>query len=210
MREELARAWIEHKVDDGGAVDYTAMAREEWMLNRDQYLTAETIDVAHILISTEDRTNEEALSIASALHEQLLTSPEQFAELARTRSDDPGSASRGGTYPDVKRGDMVKPFEDVAFALEIGEISEPVLTDFGYHLIRLDGKQSPEQQPFDAVRVQLENQARERYRERKRREYLQPLYAEEIEVTRDSVENAVERALGPDVLARNAQDEADP
>lgn len=209
MREELARAWIEHKVDDGGAVDYTAMAREEWMLNRDKYVTPETIDVAHILISTENRTPEEALMLASTLHDQLRESPENFSELAKANSDDPGSASRGGTYPGVKRGDMVKPFEDAAFALDVGEISDPVLTDYGYHLIKVDGKTSPEQKSFDAVRLQLENQAREQYRERKRREYLQPLYAEEMEVTRESVENAVERALGPDVLARNAQEEAD-
>ncbi len=208
MREELARAWIEHKVDQGGEVDYTAMAREEWMLNRDQYVTPETIDVAHILIGTESRTAEEALEIAVDLQRQLQKDPSRFAELAREYSDDPGSASRGGTYPGVKRGDMVKPFEDAAFALEIGEISEPVLTDYGYHLIQLDGINPPEQQPFDAVRMQLETQARSQHRERKRREYLQPLYAEEMEVTRESVEKAVGKALGPEVLARNAEDGA--
>lgn len=210
MREELARAWIEHQVDEGGNVDYTAMAREEWMLNRDKYVTPETIDVAHILVSTSERSTEEAESLAQEIYAELQASPERFTELAETRSEDAGSAARGGTYVGVKRGDMVAPFENVAFSLEINEISEPVQTDYGFHVIRLDAVNPPEQMSFEAVRLQLETQARELHRERQRRAYLQPLYAEDIEVTPQSVENAVGRALGEEFLAREAGGEGNP
>ena len=208
MREELSRAWIEYKIDADAPADYTAMAREEWILNQDRYMTPETIDVAHILIGLDGRDENEAFALAKSIREQLDVSPDRFAELVREHSDDSGSRARGGEYKAVKRGDMVKPFEDTAFALDVGVISDPVLTDYGYHIIRKDAVTRPQQRPFEAVQVDLEEQVRNEHRERKRREYLQPLFEQEIEVTQESVENAIERVFGPDVLAKYA-DEAE-
>jgi parvulin-like peptidyl-prolyl isomerase len=206
VREELARAWIEYKVDADAPADYTTMAREEWMLNRDRYMTPETVDVAHILVGLDGRSDEEALELAESIKAQLDADPARFAELVWEHSDDSGSRSRGGEYRNVKRGDMVKPFEDTAFSLEVGQISGPVRTDYGYHIIRKDAVTAPQPQPFESIQASLEEQMREEHRERKRREYLKPLYEEELEVTQESVETAIERVFGPEVLARNAED----
>ena len=68
MREELARAWIEHVIDNAEPADYSAMAREQYTLNRDQFMTPTTIDVAHILVNLEDRSEAEALEPVSYTH----------------------------------------------------------------------------------------------------------------------------------------------
>jgi peptidyl-prolyl cis-trans isomerase C len=201
IREELARAWIEHVIDNAEPADFTAMAREQYTLNRERFMTPETIDVAHILINLEDRTDAEALELAESLREQVIGDPDRFGELARSFSDDAGSRSRGGVYNGVKKGDMVEPFENAAFALEVGQISVPVKTRFGYHVIRLDAVHAPEPVPFETVQAQLEEQMRDQHRERVRGQYLTPLYEEDIEVSRESVQNSILRVFGPEVLA---------
>ena len=72
--------------------------------------------------------------------------PQRFAELAKANSQDPGSAAQGGDLGTFARGNMVKPFDDAVFAMKPGEIVGPVQTDFGWHVIRLDGV-TPGQDP---------------------------------------------------------------
>lgn len=67
---------------------------------------------------------------------------EDFAKLAQEYSEDPGSAQNGGSLGVFGKGQMVPPFEEAAFALSVGEISKPVKTDFGWHIIRMDGRAS--------------------------------------------------------------------
>ena len=98
-------------------------------------------EASHILISTQDKSPEEALETARMLKERL-DAGEDFATLARQYSNDPGSAENGGELGMVAHGRTVPPFEEALFALDtIGEISEPVQTRFGYHLIQLTGLQ---------------------------------------------------------------------
>ena len=79
---------------------------------------------------------------------------EDFAELARTYSEDPGSKAKGGEYT-FPRGRMVKPFEDTAFSLEPGQISDLVKTQFGYHIIKLSEKIPAKTQTFDDVKADI-------------------------------------------------------
>lgn len=82
------------------------------------------------------RNDEETLALANQLRQRLLDG-EDFAELAAEYSDDPGSAAQGGDLGWFGRGRMVAPFEEAAFSLQVGEISEPVKSDFGYHIIEV-------------------------------------------------------------------------
>ena len=85
------------------------------------------IKCAHILVAKQS----ESLNIA-----ERLKNGEKFAKLAKELSIDSGSAKKDGNLGYFTRGMMVKPFEEVAFKLQIGEISEPVKTEFGYHIIK--------------------------------------------------------------------------
>lgn len=84
----------------------------------------------------ETRTEAEALALALELRERILAG-EDFATLAAEFSDDTGSAVNGGDLGWFGRGAMVAPFEEAAFTLEPGQVSEPVRSDFGYHLIEV-------------------------------------------------------------------------
>ncbi len=114
----------------------------------------------HILLtvdagaSAEDKAKVKAQ--ADALLAELRQAPGRFPELARTRSQDPGSAAQGGDLDFFARGAMVKPFEDAAFALEPGKVSDVVETEFGFHIIQVTDVRRPTPEPFEAVRPKLE------------------------------------------------------
>ncbi|MEM2160295.1 MAG: peptidylprolyl isomerase [Candidatus Nitrosotenuis sp.] len=88
---------------------------------------ADKIKCSHILVEKQSQ----ALAIL-----ERLKKGEKFAELAKELSLDTGSGKRGGDLGYFGRGKMVKPFESAAFALTIGQVSEPVKTEFGYHIIK--------------------------------------------------------------------------
>jgi len=126
---------------------------------------------SHILIaapaSAPAAEREAAKRKAQELLAQLKKSPDRFAELARQYSQDPGSKAKGGDLDYFTRGAMTKPFEDAAFALKKGEISDVVETDFGYHIIRLTDIRAPQQQSFAEVRPKLEADLKRQQAQRK-------------------------------------------
>ncbi|MBW3020950.1 peptidyl-prolyl cis-trans isomerase, partial [Candidatus Woesearchaeota archaeon] len=88
-------------------------------------------------ITLDNRTDEEALGLINQIKDEINT--DNFAEMAKEYSEGPSSVD-GGSLGWFSKGQMVKEFEDAAFSLEVGEISEPVKTQFGYHLIYLEDK----------------------------------------------------------------------
>jgi peptidyl-prolyl cis-trans isomerase D len=93
---------------------------------------------------------------AAALLAQVKAAPQTFAEVAKANSQDPGSAVNGGDLDFFARGAMVKAFEDAAFALQKGAISDLVESEFGFHIIQLTDIKTPPQRSFDAMRVEIE------------------------------------------------------
>ena len=81
--------------------------------------------------------------------------PNDFAKLARELSKDTGSAANGGDLGFFGRGMMVKPFEEAAFKLKAGQLSDIVETDFGYHIIRVTEIKGAQVKPFDEVKAQI-------------------------------------------------------
>ena len=105
------------------------------------------------------RTEAEALDLALDLRQQLLDGAD-FAALAAEYSSDTTSAVNGGDLGWFGRGRMVAPFEEAAFSLEVGEISEPIRTDFGYHLIEVlekDAERAKEPSALESERAQAYN-----------------------------------------------------
>lgn len=151
--------------------------RKTYEQNIQSYTPPQERRASHILIKAEASAPADKKKAARAKAESLLAelkkSPAQFAELAKKNSEDEGSAVNGGDLDFFPRGAMVPPFEEAAFKLKQGEISGIVETDFGYHIIQVTGVRGGQPQPFEAVRAQIEDDAR--------RQLAQRQYAEAAE-----------------------------
>jgi peptidyl-prolyl cis-trans isomerase C len=135
--------------------DLTSAAREQYTLNQKKYDRPEQINTSHILISSKTRPSTEAKKIAQDLREKI-TEGANFEELAKKYSDDKGSVENGGLLGTFARGAMIKPFEDAAFNMQKkGELSPVVETTFGYHIIRLNGREQARKSTFDEVKAEI-------------------------------------------------------
>ncbi len=117
---------------------------EEYSANKEMYDTPEQVSASHILVllSEEASAEEEEAALAKIKEAQArLANGEDFALVAGIYSDDVASAQVGGSLGAFTRGQMVKSFEDAAFSQEIGIVSEPVRSQFGYHLILVTHKE---------------------------------------------------------------------
>jgi len=121
---------------------------------------AEERRASHILLTVPagaPAADKEAVRAkAAALLEQLRKNPATFADVAKAQSQDPGSAANGGDLDFFARGAMVKPFEDVAFSLAKGGISDLVETEFGFHIIQLTDIKAPPQRSFESMKPEIE------------------------------------------------------
>jgi peptidyl-prolyl cis-trans isomerase D len=121
---------------------------------KDQYTTAERRKISHILFAINDKTDEKtALDKALKAKKELAT--KDFATLATELSDDKLSAKAGGDLGLFNVGVMEKSFEDAASALKLGEVSNPVKSAFGYHLIKVTELMPGETKSFEAVKNEV-------------------------------------------------------
>ncbi|RPF50162.1 peptidylprolyl isomerase [Aquisalibacillus elongatus] len=121
---------------------------EEEIKNRYERLQTE-IRARHILVD-EEETAQEVID--------LYNEGTDFEELVSEYSTDSGSASNGGDLDYFSAGDMVKPFEDAAYALEVGEISEPVQSDFGWHVILIEDKRDADIDSYEEMKDSIEEE----------------------------------------------------
>lgn len=125
-----------------------ADAKAYFEANASQFVEKETVHAKHILV----KTKEEAEAVLAEIKEG-----KAFEDAAKEHSTCPSNANGGdlGTFP---RGQMVPEFEQAAFSLEVGLVSEPVETSFGFHLIRVEDKTEAKAQEFEAVKEQIVGQ----------------------------------------------------
>lgn len=125
----------------------------------DRYRVGETRRASHILIPAAKNATEAEVKAAKAKADELLAkvkvNPGDFAKLARENSLDTVSAAKGGDLDWFGRGAMVKTFEDTAFALKEGQVSDVVRSDFGFHIIRLTGMRPEQVKPIVEVRAEI-------------------------------------------------------
>jgi len=106
----------------------------------------EEVEARHILVDSEDKAKEVEAKISKG---------EDFGKLAEEYSSDPGSKADGGKLGYFSKGQMVKEFEDAAFALKTGEVSAPVKSKFGWHIIKVDNRRTKEPPKFEEVKDQI-------------------------------------------------------
>lgn len=162
--ERPARMKAEYVVFDqnallqSAAVDEAAL-RAFYDANLERFGKVEERRARHILLQlTADATAEQVAAAqekAKGILEQVRADPTRFEALARSESQDPGSAGNGGDLGFFARGMMVQAFEDATFALQPGEVSDVVRSDFGLHIIRLEEIKTGEPSPFEEVRTEI-------------------------------------------------------
>lgn len=134
-------------------------ARKYYEANPSLYQEADKRRASHILIPVSPGADANARNAAKARAEQVLAevrkTPKRFADLARQYSQDPGSAQKGGDLGAFAREMMVKPFADAVWSMQPGEISSLVETQFGFHIIRLDGVLPGTRMGFEAVKGEI-------------------------------------------------------
>lgn len=164
-REDLkhrisVRHWVQETLADEAAVS-EAEIHDYYVRNQPRFVQPEQVNVRHVLIRVEPDADEATVAAARERIGQVLAEAKQdadFAELARKHSED-SSAARGGELGFLPRGRLVKPFEDAAFALKPGEVSDVVRTRYGFHIIKLEARRErgvvPEQQAAPSIRNYL-------------------------------------------------------
>ena len=176
---EAMDALVEHRLDQQSrSVDWEGLAREEYTLNSQQYVKGEQVRVSHVLISTQGRTYAEVSDgVATVL--KRLDAGDPFHVVATQYSDDEAAARDGGDVGFFRKGKMDPAFEAAAFALnEVGDISEPVFSRFGVHIIRLSARKPAEVIPFELARERLITQLKKQKAVDLRQSVLLPFRSE--------------------------------
>ena len=136
-----------------------AEVKEFYDANTAKFQNDEQRHASHILIGIGGGTNKDkaaAKEKAAGILAELKKNPKLFAELAKKYSQDP-SGAKGGDLGTFGRGAMVKPFDDAVFSMKVGQISDLVESEFGYHIIRLDGI-SGQNTSFDSLKLQIKGE----------------------------------------------------
>ncbi len=153
----LARHYFERKVLSGLKVTEAEMQRY-YLRHKKDYTLPERIQAQHILIrvpeGADKKTEAAALAKAREIRQKLLAGAD-FATMAKKYSQDPGTRDKGGDLGLFSRGQMIPEFEKAVFKLKVGEISPPIRTRFGYHIVRVSARIPAQVQPYKKVKEQV-------------------------------------------------------
>jgi parvulin-like peptidyl-prolyl isomerase len=215
---ELERLYAQLKVAEIEAVaaaefdakrsQWEARAREIYLADRAKYRTPEQVSASHILFDTKSRTSDEARRLAAEAR-AMAAAGADFNALAREVSEDRSAKANGGQLGWFTFGEMDPAFAQAAFALsKNGELSLPVQSSFGWHVIRLDGRRPPVQRPYDEVREAILAELKQKHVDEQReaavgriradptiRANLQAIDALVIRVDQDAVRRAVQQQV---------------
>jgi peptidyl-prolyl cis-trans isomerase C len=160
----------------------TAVSPEQvndfYVKNPTAFQQGERVKASHILIRVQANADaaerEKAREKAAGILGDLKAGKD-FAALAKQYSDDPGSGAQGGDLGFFQRGQMVPPFEQAAFALQVGQTSDLVTSDFGIHIIRVTDRQPGRTQPLEEVKADIEQYLVGQNREAQTRLFVESL-----------------------------------
>ena len=157
IEQEAGEAWAKKEAD------YAARAQEIYLANKKKYEIPEQIQAKHLLFGLKNYSEEEGLKLAQEVKAKIAAG-EDFGKVAERFSDDKGSASKMGELGWFSSDQMVPEFSKAAFALKkVGDVSEPVLSKFGWHLILLEGKKEARQRPFEEVKKEIMDEQKQKF-----------------------------------------------
>ena len=149
--------WISHQSEKNKVQIPESRLKEHYDKNIDRYSRPEQVTARHILLKTEGKEEAAVSRLAQELVNRLRAGA-NFAQLAKEFSEDPGSKDNGGELGSFGKGQMVPEFEQVAFSLQPNQISDPIKSQFGYHIIEVTQKQPAYKMDFALVKDQIYRQ----------------------------------------------------
>jgi peptidyl-prolyl cis-trans isomerase C len=160
----LADEEIKRATDQAAIPDFEQRASEIYKINSEKFTIPAEVHASHILVAiNKDRSAEDALKRIQEVRKQALAG-KSFADLALEYSDDPSVKNNKGDLGFFKASTMIKSFSDVAFAMNTPEqISEPVQTRFGYHIIQFHEKHPETIRPYAEVKEGILKELRDKY-----------------------------------------------
>ena len=165
----------DYKADPGVKSRYVQFSPEKYIANVDvrkesienyynehpsEFKSPETVSARHILLRTPENASPEIVEEKRKLALDIMEKAkggEDFATLAKQYSEDPGSKENGGELGMFTREKMVQPFSEKAFSMDPGQISEPVRTQFGWHLIKVETRNPESVKPLEAAEAEIRN-----------------------------------------------------
>ena len=167
-----------------------------YQANQNLYQHQEERRARHILLElAKDAPEDQVKTVearATELAAELQKNPSQFADLAQKYSTDKSSATKGGDLGFFRRTDMVKPFADQAFSLDKGKVSDPVRTDFGFHIIEVTDIRPEGVTPLAEVHGQIEDTLRNQQAEHEFSR-LSAEFADEVYTQTDTLDSAADK-----------------
>lgn len=159
----LATSYLKFEVAEKAAKELADKDFETFYKTRqEEFKTPEQVKARHILVRVEKNASEADQKKAKEKAEDILKrlkAGEDFAKLATELSDDPGSKTKGGDLGFFSKGKMVPDFDKAAFSMKPGELSEPVKSPFGFHIIKVEEKKESVVQPYDKVKDKVKDKA---------------------------------------------------
>jgi peptidyl-prolyl cis-trans isomerase D len=162
---ELSLAQLESKVSVDDA-QLKAFYEEQKTKTPERFSQAEQRRVRHILLPVNDPKEDAAVKLKVEGILKRAQGGEDFSKLAKEFSQDPGSAAQGGDLGWSEKKVFVGPFADAAFSMKVDEIRGPIKTQFGYHILKLDGIQPPAVKTFEQSKAELETEYKRNEAER--------------------------------------------
>ncbi len=206
LADEQMKRHVESQLLD----DYESRARELYLANPDRFTSRQNYDFTHVLVSTAERTEAEAMRLILELHDRVQNG-ESLEAVAREHSDDQASKDDGGAYKNHPLNRLDRNFGRALARLEEpGDVTGPVRSRFGWHLIRLDKQHGAETPEWEEVKEQALRYARQEHADRIRQAYVAELLdPDAINVVPGSIERFQKRHGFDPQQARQALQDAD-
>jgi peptidyl-prolyl cis-trans isomerase C len=168
---------------DANPAPFEARARDLYAMDPRKFEIGGEVSASHILFATPPHSVDEAHRLAAETRAQIVAGAD-FEKVARERSEDPSAKQNGGKLGFFRRGQMDGQFEGAAFALtKVGEISPPIETAYGVHLIRLDGRKEAQRQTFEQAKPRIMAEQRQQYINGQKDAYQEKLRTEAFQAT---------------------------
>ena len=168
--------------------DFESIALENYTLNKKQFVQPEAVNAQHILIDFE-ADEEKSKLLAQEIRGKVLEGKQSFAELAKEYSTDPSVEKNGGDLGFFDKNQMVPEFSEVAFSLKEGEVSQPVKSQFGWHIVQVLEKRPTKTLEFSEVKDNLIRTAEQSFKQNARGKKLnETVYTPGLKVNQELID----------------------